>query len=64
MQAGDNMSVMTIAIVAGAIKSNRPSMTFWLISQNLVTHVTGCISHVDPSYNNRYGPSKNSTKNN
>ena len=37
-------------------------MTFWLIFQNLVTHVTGCILHVDPSYNNRHGPSKNYNK--
>ena len=37
-------------------------MTFWSISQNLATHVTGCTLHVDPSYNNRYGPSKNSTQ--
>ena len=59
MQAGDNMSVMTI-VIGWAIKWDRPSMTFWLISQNLVTHVTGCMLHVDPSYNNRYGPYKNS----
>ena len=37
-------------------------MTFWSISQNLATHVTGCILHVDPSYNNRYGPAKNFTQ--
>ena len=56
------MSVMTITILAGAIKWNRPSMIFWLIFQSLVTHVTGCILRIDPSYNNRYGSSKNSTK--
>ena len=47
MQEDDNMSVTTM-LSAKAIKWNRPSMTFWLIFQKLVTHVTGCILHVDP----------------
>ena len=58
MQEDDNMSVMTIAISWGN-KMEQTQHDIIVDFQNLVTHVTGCILHVDPSYNNRYGPSKN-----